>query len=282
VKGHKRWDKAVTNGLENLRKLMHEHMLPALERCALILSRLAGVVKYQGSNDNIGFSSHQIDLAMDTLACLNLVSAKILTYVVEELELFAAFSVWLRQEIDRLASDSSASPPDDVLEKEAIIDHSKVLLYIQAVMTTSRLSVFLQEDPVEGPEKYWASAERGLPMLELLDTQLRRQEEGIPYEKAVPKVALLCKHLSRQAATVFEKIAEAEKRNVLFGQPTILGSRSQNSPLAMKIYPQVRGAEQLVRRNRDTKHRTQDPARFRVYVAMLSADQSGLGKSHPI
>jgi anaphase-promoting complex subunit 4 len=243
LKGHKRWDKAVTSGLENLRKLVHEHMFPALERCALILSRLAGVVKYQGSDDNMGFSSHQVDLVMDNLACLNLVSAKILTYVVEELDLFAAFSAWLRQEIDRLASDSSASPPDDVLEKEATIDHSKVLLYIQTVMTTSRLSVFLREDQVENQEEYWAGAERGLPMIELLDTQLRRQEEGLPYEKAVPKVALLCRHMSRQAATVFEKIAEAEKRNVLFGQPTILGSRSQNSPVAMKICPQVRAAK---------------------------------------
>lgn len=243
MKGHKRWDKAVTGGLENLRKLVHEHLHPALERCALILSRLASVVKYQGSNDNMGFSSHQVNLVMDTLACLNLVSAKILTYVVEELDLFAAFSAWLRQEIDRLASDSSASPPDDVLEKETIIDHSKVLLYIQTLLTTSRLSVFLQEDPVENQEKDWASAEPGLSMLELLDTQLQKQEEGLPYEKALPRVALLCRHMSRQAATVFEKIAEAEKRNVLFGQPTILGRRSQNSPVAMKIYPQVRAAE---------------------------------------
>jgi anaphase-promoting complex subunit 4 len=120
------------------------------------------------------------------------------------------------------------------------INHSKVLLYIQTVMTNSRLSVFLQEDPLDNQEKYWAGAEQGLPMLELLDTQLQRQEEGLPYEKAVPKVALLCRHMSRQAATVFEKIAEAEKRNVLFGQPTMLGSRGQNSPMAMKIYPQVR------------------------------------------
>ncbi len=249
MKGHKRWDKAVTTGLENLRKMVHEHMLPALERCALILSRLAGVVKYQGSNDNIGFSSYQVNLVMDTLACLNLVSAKILTYVVEELDLFAAFSAWLRQEIDRLASDSSASPPHDVLEKEATIDHSKVLFYIQTVMTTSRLSVFLQDDLVEEQDRYWASAERGSPMLERLDTQLRRQEEGLPYEKSLPKIALLCRHMGRQAAAVFDQIAEAEKRNVLFGQPGILGKRSQNSPVAMNIYPQVRALKHSVLRS---------------------------------
>ena len=245
MQGHKRWDKAVTTGLENLRKLVHEHMLPALERCALILSRLAGVVKYQGSNDNVGFSSHQVDLVMDTLACINLVSAKILIYVVEEIDLFTAFSAWLRQEIDKLASDSSASPPDDVLEKEAMIDHSKVLLYIQTVMTKSQLSVFLQEDIVEEQDKYWASVEQGIPMLETLDTQLRKQEHGLPYEKALPKIALLCRHMGQQANAVFEKIAEAEKRNVHFGQPTIIGNRSRDSPVAMKIYLQVGTVESL-------------------------------------
>jgi hypothetical protein len=49
--------------------------------------------------------------------------------------------------------------------------------------------------------------------------------------------------MGRQAAGVFEKIAEAEKRNVLFGQPTLLGSRSNNSRVAMRIYPQVRVAQ---------------------------------------
>lgn len=203
------------------------------------------MVKYQGSNDNMGFSAHQIDLVMDTLACLNLVSAKILTYVVDELDLFAAFSAWLRQEIDRLASDSSASPSDDLLEKEAAIDHGKVLFYVQKVMTTSKLSVFFQEDVSDEQDKYWKTADRDFPILELLDTQLRRQEDGLPYEKHLPKISLLCRHMSRQAAAVFEKIAEAEKRNVLFGQPTLLGSRSQDSPVAMRIYPQVRIAELL-------------------------------------
>jgi len=74
----------------------YQARLPALERCSVILSRLSGIAKFQTSSDSAGFSVHQIDLISDTVACLHLVSAKILVQVVDELELFAAFSAWLR------------------------------------------------------------------------------------------------------------------------------------------------------------------------------------------
>jgi anaphase-promoting complex subunit 4 len=239
-KGHKRWDKAVTSGLENLRKLVHENMLPALERCAVILSRLKGIVKFQGSNETIGFSSHQIDLVMDTVACLNLVSARILTYVVDEIDMFAAFSAWLRHEIDRLASDASSSPSEDIPEKESALDHSKVLLYIQTAMINSRLSVFFAEGTSDDQKDKWAGVEEGLPMFELLDNQLQKHEEGLAHTKELARLAPLCERLTRQATTVFRQIAEAEKRNVLFGHPISLGIQKGETQVVMRMCPQVR------------------------------------------
>jgi len=49
----------------------------------------------------------------------------------------------------------------------------------------------------------------------------------------LPRVELLCKLLARQASTVFSQIAEAEKRNVLFGKAQSIGST--NGPIDMKI-----------------------------------------------
>lgn len=238
-KGHKRWDKAVTSGLENIRKLVHEDMLPALERCALILSRLNGIVRYQGSDDTMGFSSHQLDLVMDTLACLNLVATRILTYVIDELDMFAAFSGWLRYEIDRLASHSSSSPSEDILEKEASIDHGKVLLYIQTAMTTSRLSIFFNREAPPDYGKDWEGAEKDDAILELLDKHLQKHDENLPCKTVLPRIELLCRRLDRQATSVFQRIAEAEKRNVMFGQPTALGIVSKDSPVAIRLCAQV-------------------------------------------
>lgn len=229
----------MTSSLGNLRKLVHEHMLPALERCTLIMSRLAGIVKYQGLNDTMGFSSRRIDLIMDTLACLNLLSARILTYVVDEIDLFAAFSAWLRHEIDRLASDSSSAPSEDAAEKEPSIDHSKVLLYIQTAMTNSRLSAFFEQQTAKDDEKDDLGVEQGLPMFELLDKELQKHASGLPYKQSLPRVDLLCKHLGAQTAVMFQQIADAEKRNVMFGEPTMLGSWDNGSPLDIRLCPEV-------------------------------------------
>ncbi|KAE9379056.1 hypothetical protein N431DRAFT_363885 [Stipitochalara longipes BDJ] len=234
-RGHKRWDKAVTTGLENLRRLVHENMLPALDRCSVILSRFAGIAKFQGSNETVGFSIQQINLIMDTVACLHLISSKILVQVVDELDLFAAFSSWVRYEIDRLASDSSASPDDDKVEKEASIDHSKVLLYLQTAMTNSPLAMYFDDSLPDDHDNSWNNAEQGLPIYDLLDKQLQKQERGAPYMKTLPRVDLLCKLLARQASTVFSQIAEAEKRNVIFGKVYEIGLAETAGPLDMRM-----------------------------------------------
>jgi anaphase-promoting complex subunit 4 len=209
-------------------------MLPALERCSVILSRFAGIAKFQGSNDIVGFSSHQIDLLMDTVACLNLVSSKILVQVVDELTLFSSFSAWLRYEIDRLASDASPSSPDEEeADKEGTIDHSKVLLYLQTCMTAGPLAVYLGPALSDVETAEWPHDDR-VPIFTLLDSQLQKQKEGLPYSTHLPRVDFLSKVLARQATTVFSQIAEAERRNVLFGQAKDIGIQS-GAALDMKM-----------------------------------------------
>lgn len=210
-------------------------MLPALNRCSVILSRFAGLAKFQGTNDTVGFTTQQISLIMDTVACLHFVSSKILIQVVDELDLFTAFSGWVRYEIDRLASDSSASPEDDKIEKEASIDHSKVLLYLQTTMTTSPLAMYFDDSLLEGHNNDWKNAEQGLPMYDLLDKQLQKQERGVPYLKTLPRVELLSKFLARQASIIFGQIAEAEKRNVLFGKVQEVGVTESGGPVDMRM-----------------------------------------------
>ncbi|WYZ40498.1 hypothetical protein EsH8_IV_000839 [Colletotrichum jinshuiense] len=217
-RGHKRWDKAVVSGLENLRGLIHENLLPALERCAIILSRLRGLAQFYDSRDDIGFSVAQVTRAMDIVSCLKLVGHKILLNVMDELDLFNAFSTWTRFQIDRLAASSSAT--DELTEKEATMENSKVLVYIQRFLMESPMAIFLDEVSKDDYSADWERAESGKSMLDELDTQLRRQEEGQAYLKAFPNVGFLVDYLDARANGVFKDIAEAQKRSVRFGQPT--------------------------------------------------------------
>lgn len=209
-------------------------MLPALDRCSVILSRFAGIANFQSTNDTVGFSSQQINRLMDIIASLHLVSSKILLQVVDELDSFSAFSSWLRYEIDRLASDASSSTNEEANEKEASINHSKVLLYLQTAMRNSPLSVFFgeaEDDLKDG----WSQLEIGPRIFDQVDQQLHRQEQGLSYNNRLPRVDFLFKVLGLEAGAVFSAIAEAEKRNVLFGRPCVLGIPQNDAPMDMRM-----------------------------------------------
>lgn len=188
-----------------------------LERISIILSRLLGIARFHESKAEIGFTSAQIMKVMDIVSCLMLVGNKILLFVMEELELFHAFSIWLRHEIDRLASSSTT---DDLTEKEAAMEHGKILAYIQQYMPSSPLRFYLGSVAAEDAERDRQLADGGSSLLELLGKQIRKQESGLSDTGSYPQVEFLCKYLDSQASNVLEGIAEAERRSVRFGQPT--------------------------------------------------------------
>ncbi|KAG6040531.1 hypothetical protein E4U41_000244 [Claviceps citrina] len=221
-RGHKRWDKAVVSGLENLRSLVHENFLPALERCAVILSRLRGLTQFHDDRDDIGFSTAQIGRVLDIIGCLSLVGHKILSHVMDELEAFHAFSGWLRFQIDRFASSSSSSraAADELTEKEATMNTSRVLTYIERYLTRSPVDVYLDNVPAQDWQADWDHVEDGLALLlPLLDDQIRKQEAGQASRRALQHVGFLVLYLAAWSDRIFDGIAEAKKRSVRFGTP---------------------------------------------------------------
>ncbi|KAG5948470.1 hypothetical protein E4U53_006271 [Claviceps sorghi] len=216
-RGHKRWDKAVVSGLENLRSLVHENFLPALERCAVIVSRLRGLTQFYDDRDDIGFSAAQISRLFEIIGCLSLVGHKILSNVMDELESFNAFSSWLRFQIDKFASSSTAT--DDLTEKEATMNTSRVLTYIERYLTCSPVDVFFDEISQQDWQQDWHHIEDGLALLPLLDVQLKKQEAGQTSRRALQHVEFLVSYFTMWSSRIFNGVAEAKKRSVRFGPP---------------------------------------------------------------
>ncbi|QPC78782.1 hypothetical protein HYE68_009534 [Fusarium pseudograminearum] len=233
-RGHKRWDKAVVSGLEGLRNLVHENYLPALDRCAIILSRLRGLAQYHHTRDDIGFTLNQINGLMDIVQCLQLVGHKILINVMDELENFTAFSTWLRFQIDRLASSSSMS--EELTEKEATMDVGKVLTYIEHYLTDSPLKIFFDEMRNEEYEQTCEHIENGSSLLRVLDQQLAKWENGQPGGlQALSRVEFLVSYVTSQANRTFSGIAEAKKRSVRLGNPIRLSTCGAISHMDMRM-----------------------------------------------
>ncbi|KAH7144052.1 anaphase-promoting complex, cyclosome, subunit 4-domain-containing protein [Dactylonectria macrodidyma] len=232
-RGHKRWDKAVVSGLENLRSLIHENFLPALDRCSVILSRLRGLAQFYDTRDDIGFSLTQINRVMDIISSLNLVGHKILISVMDELENFTAFSTWLRFQIDRLASSSSAI--EELTEKEATMDHGKVLTYIERYLTQSPLKIFFGQIEKSDYDADWAHMDDGPSLLDVLDKQLTKRENGQPSMKALPHVSFLVNYVTTWSNRIFKDIAEAKKRSVRMGRPVKLSIGHPIARVDMKM-----------------------------------------------
>jgi len=188
-------------------------MLPALERCGLILSRLLGLARFHESGEPIGFTSAEISRLIDILSSLTLVCHRILLCVMEELELFWTFSSWLRLQIDLLAT---SNPTEEISEKEALMDNSKVLRYIQDYLLSSPLGLYFDQVSKADWTHDWDHVEDGSSLLEMLDKQLKRQESGLPYMKALPRPEFLVDYLSKRAEGIFKNISEAQKRSVRF------------------------------------------------------------------
>ncbi|KAK8915480.1 Anaphase-promoting complex subunit 4 [Metarhizium anisopliae] len=258
-RGHKRWDKAVVSGLENLRSLVHENFLPALERCTIILSRLRGLALFYDDRDDIGYSVTQTSRLLDIIACLGLVGHKILSNVMDELEHFNAFSTWLRFQIDRQASSSTTA--DELTEKEATIDTSKVLTYIENYLTHSPLDVYFDQVSEEDWQADFDHIEDGVGILPILDAQLKKQESGQGSRKALQHVDFLVSYVTTCSSRIFKDIAEATKRSVRFGKAVKL---SIGQPIALM----------------DTLICHTSGNAGRIYTALASKSYSNKGK-HP-
>lgn len=210
----------MISGLENLRSLVHENFLPALERCAIILSRLRGLAQFYDDRDDIGYSVTQTSRLLDIVGCLTLVGHKILSNVMDELEHFSAFSTWLRFQIDRLASSSIEQ--DELTEKEATMDTSKVLTYIERYLISSPLDIFFDQVSKEDWQADLDHIEDGVSLLPILDTQLAKQESGQASRRALQHVEFLVSYVTTSSNRMFKDIAEAKKRSVRFGTPVKL------------------------------------------------------------
>src|SRR5687767_13389696 len=222
------------SGLENLRSLVHENFLPALDRCSIILSRLRGLAHFYDTRDDIGFSVVQINRVMDIIASLTLVGHKILVMVMDELDNFTAFSTWLRFQIDRLATPATAG--EELTEKEATLNVGKVLAYIEGYLTASPMAIFFDEISRDDYKTDWDHLEDGRSLLDVLDKQLRRREEGQPSMKALPHVEFLISYATARSNKIFEGIAEAQKRRVRFGKamPLSIGRPVLNMDMKLR------------------------------------------------
>lgn len=218
-----------------MRRLVHENLLPALERITVLVSRLRGLSRVQLSNANLGLSTQELENVLDTVNCLQLMAHQILITSCSELRQFTAFSAWLRQEIDIHASDASMA---ESAEKDVNIDHASTLEYVQGAMMQSHLTSFLDIE-VRGEAKApWNLAAGERSLFELYKRELQNASTEDSSASRHPTLDALMKHLYTQCEAISNGISETQRRGVRFGAPIYL-QKGVPSCLDMRMLHEV-------------------------------------------
>lgn len=221
-KGQKRWEKAASHGYESIRRLVHENLLPALERFCVLVSRLRGLSKFQEPNTRLGLSTQELENILDTTNCLQLLAHHVLISAGSEFRQFLAFSAWLRKEIEIQSTENSSSM-DESYEKEPEIDYASSLGYIQGAMMNSRLNKYFSTEVSPDKKSQWDLAAKGRSLYDLYKHELKDHCDDVSAEKPLPGLDTLIAHLEIQCTSVFAGIAETQRRNVRLGSLVPLG-----------------------------------------------------------
>ncbi|KAE9966098.1 hypothetical protein BLS_007224 [Venturia inaequalis] len=142
-RGHKRWDQAISHGYTKVLELTHENLLPALDRCSIVLGHLKGLAEYHEHSPVFNVPVSSFDSILNIIRCMRLLAHFVLQYASEESRQFLVFSKWLRHEIDIQALDPSSASAEETSQQDMGTDYSQLLAYIQRPMEESKLDSFI-------------------------------------------------------------------------------------------------------------------------------------------
>ncbi|KAL4970354.1 putative anaphase-promoting complex component Cut20/Apc4 [Aspergillus stella-maris] len=254
-RGHKRWEKAVLGGYEIVRRLTHECLLPALERCEVLLSRLIGLSKFQKLSEVLGLETSDLNAIVETLDCLHLLAHHIIIHTNEELTQFHSFSRWLRHQIEMLSAEPMSQTLEELMEKTDLVDYPLTLRYIRGALTKSALQRFIQQLPMMGfARPAPASDDKWAPTKDdnrsfydtfkkLLEQQSQTSETAEPVD--LPKINNLTKRLGIQFEKVFSQIAVTQRRGILHRSPLVFHQDCDKSVFDSTMrYEEIHGPDQ--------------------------------------
>ena len=209
-RGLKRWEKAVGDCLDLIRRMLSECLLPAVERCQVVISRLDGLARFSDTATRLGLDEKSIRSVRETLDVLMILCEDLLRDVCVEVREFAAFMRWIKWEAEVEALEEGSERAEEMRESyNGESELRTVLDYISGAMQKSRVQAYInvskdaQSDKAAGP---------------LGDSQLyqnykkTRRKSGVAH---LPKLGDLVQLLKDRSEVVFNGIADTLRKSVL-------------------------------------------------------------------
>ncbi|KAF2815774.1 uncharacterized protein BDZ99DRAFT_505466 [Mytilinidion resinicola] len=219
--GHKRWDHAAITGLTKLLDLIHTSLLPALDRCSIVTSTLRGLARYHDESFSRLFSIPLpvFGAILDSIRSVRFLAHSVLIATGDEKRQFAAFSRWLRWEIDVRGAEGSREESDG--ERDPDIDYSLLLEYLQGPLRQSDVAPYLRP----GTElAALASPPTTASEIGYDDTRkaVQAAKEGKVYKEEALSLELANERLKKVCGRLFEMIGKWQAESTGLGTGVVL------------------------------------------------------------
>ncbi|KAJ9616326.1 hypothetical protein H2200_000044 [Cladophialophora chaetospira] len=237
-RGLKRWEKAVGDCLEVVRRMTSECLLPALERCLVVLSRLDGLARFGPTSTKLGLDEKGIRKVRETADAMGLLTEDLLLDVGIEMREFASFIKWLKWECEVEALEEGSERAEELRESwTGEAELKTVLEYVDGALKESRLKKYLvREGKEEDTGAFSFTSFDGDPDIGFYAEYTKRRASGAK-DKKMPTLGHLIERLQKQSEAVFAQIAETFRKSILATYLTELPLQCDCDKLDLRIIP---------------------------------------------
>ncbi len=229
-RGLKRWEKAVGDCLDLIRRMMSECLLPAIERCHVVISRLDGLARFSDTATRLGLDEKGIRSVRETLDVLTILCEDLLRDVCVEGREFAAFMRWIRWEAEVEALEEGSERAEEMRESYSGESELQMVLdYIAGGMQKSRVLASINILKDEQADK--GAATPGHSQLYENYKQARRKS----IRAQLPKLGDLVQLLKDRSNVVFTGIADSLRKSILSSYIAELDEDSDTSVMDCEV-----------------------------------------------
>ncbi|EDU43255.1 conserved hypothetical protein [Pyrenophora tritici-repentis Pt-1C-BFP] len=231
--GHKRWDTTVTTSFTTLLALLHENLIPALDRCSIVISRLRGLAQFHDRDWIFSGPISDFTALLQTLKKMRLLAHTAMLYASEEKRQFHSFSKWLRFTIDFEATEPESQSRTEMEQRDAGVDISQVLAYIQYGLTKSDVTPFLRPEAQLDPktkardEASYGDTNKAIELL----------KEGASFKEEALCLEHVAGHLSTGVTGLLKQVSKWQEANIQMDSGIVLeeGEKDDYEILDMRM-----------------------------------------------
>ncbi|KAH0837523.1 anaphase-promoting complex component Cut20/Apc4 [Fonsecaea pedrosoi] len=235
-RGLKRWENAVGDCLEVVRRMTSECLLPAVERSLAVLSRLDGLARFGPTSSKLGLDEKNVKRVTETFDALGILGEDLLLDVITETREFTTFIRWLKWERDVEALDEDSDKTEELRELWTGEGELRLVLdYVGGAMNESRLKKYLLDETKEQQTALPTSFDDDSDLGFYAEFTKRRTSGN--RDKRMPTLGELVDRLQRQCDVVFERIAETFRKSILTSYLQELPSECVGGNMDVRVIP---------------------------------------------